>query len=207
MKLTNLLPLAALSTAFVLPPSEVMNEIVIEDNHRGNVWYEEAEQAKDDILAGLKKHYTEVTETSKDAWEQITKSSRSAFDDAIEYGNDAADTIKDMIHEAGMLMRNTGIHLSRWPCITAVIRSAGASQRIRLTFRSQVRSTWSLGFVPKATTSTTPSTTRTMAHLTMAHHMMTIHLTVEVLTTHRSMVRQTSRSTSSYQRASTPRSS
>ena len=100
MKFTNVLPLAALSSAFVLPPAEVMNEIVVEDNHRGNVWYEDAEQVKDSILSGFKKHYEEVSETSKDAWKQITKTSKSAFDEAIEYGNEAADAVKDKIHEA-----------------------------------------------------------------------------------------------------------
>jgi len=101
MKLSNVLPLAALSTAFVVPPVEVMNEIAIEDNHRGNVWYKEAEQTKDNILSGFKKHYEEVAETSKDAWKQITKSSKSALDEAFEYGNEAAETVKDKIHEAG----------------------------------------------------------------------------------------------------------
>lgn len=89
MKVSHVLPLAALSTAFVLPPQEVINEIAIEDNHRGNQWYEEALEVKDDWLSSFKKHFDDVTETTKDAWQSATTQYTSAVDQAFEYADDA----------------------------------------------------------------------------------------------------------------------
>jgi len=108
MKFSHVLPLAALSTAFVLPPEEVLSEIAIEDHHRGNGWYQDAVRTKDDVLASVKSQYEEVAETSKDAWKQITETSRNALDEAVEYGNEAVDAVKDKAHQAGVY----------WPFIT-----------------------------------------------------------------------------------------
>lgn len=106
MKFSHVLPLAALSTAFVLPPEEVLSEIAVEPNHRGNGWYEEAVQTKDDILSGFKKHFEEVTETSKDAWKQIAESSKNAFDEAVEYGSETANTFQHKVHESAFDMES-----------------------------------------------------------------------------------------------------
>jgi len=106
MKFSNVLPLAALSTAFVIPAEEVLNEVAIEDHHRDNQWFKSAVETKDDILSGFKKHYEEVTETSKDAWKQITKASKHSLDEAFEYGSEAAETFKGKMHDTAFDMES-----------------------------------------------------------------------------------------------------
>ena len=100
MKFTQILPLAALSSAFVLPSEEVLSQIQIEDNHRQSGWYEEAVEAKNEVLSDFKKHFEDVTETSKQAWGTIVKSSRNTLDDAFELAEQTADTAEDKYHDA-----------------------------------------------------------------------------------------------------------
>lgn len=95
MKLLTAVSIASLSTAFVLPPQDVISEIAIEDNHRGNGWLDEAVKEKDEVLSGFKKHYEEVEETSKDAWSTLYESSKSALDQVLEYTTETVDSIKD----------------------------------------------------------------------------------------------------------------
>lgn len=55
MKFSTVLPLAALSTAFVLPDEQVLRELEIEDHHHEKTtsWYDEVVATKDDILNGV----------------------------------------------------------------------------------------------------------------------------------------------------------
>lgn len=104
MKLTNVLPLAALTTAFVLPPEQVLSELAIEDHHEHtsviDSWLEAAENTKDEALSSLREHYQEVTETSKKAWEKVHCHANSVLDDAFEKANDAANIFGDKMSEA-----------------------------------------------------------------------------------------------------------
>lgn len=98
MKLTHVLPFTALATGLVLPNEEVLRDISIESDHRGS-WVDEVVSTKYSILQGFKEHFDEVTETSKDAWEQVEKTTKSAIDAAIEQGSDVLDTVNTKVHE------------------------------------------------------------------------------------------------------------
>ncbi|GAB7361811.1 hypothetical protein MBLNU230_g1853t1 [Neophaeotheca triangularis] len=99
MKLLQVLPFAALTTAFVLPSEEVLQDIAIESNHRGNSWTDQVASTKDSVLQEFKDQLEEVSETYKDAWEQVQKKSKNAVDAAIEQGSDALDSVNSKVHE------------------------------------------------------------------------------------------------------------
>ncbi|KAK5719570.1 hypothetical protein LTR17_015356 [Elasticomyces elasticus] len=100
MKFSQVLPLAALSSAFVIPSEEVISQIAIEDNHRQSGWYEDVKEAKNEALSGFKKHFEEVTDTSKHAWGTLVKTSKSALDEAFEAATETANTAEDKFHDA-----------------------------------------------------------------------------------------------------------
>lgn len=103
MKLfVNLLPLAALGTAFVLPPEQVLAEIEIEDHHptKINKLIGEVTSAKDEVLSGFKKHFGELTEKSKNVWEDVSSTAKNALDEAFDRAEDAANSFSDEIGEA-----------------------------------------------------------------------------------------------------------
>lgn len=95
MKISTVLPYAALSTAFVLPPQEVLEQIAVEENHRGSVatWYENTVSSTDDVLSSFKKHFDEVTDT-------VAKSSKSALDHAFEVASDKTAGLKAQAYDA-----------------------------------------------------------------------------------------------------------
>ena len=101
MKFSSVLPFVAVGSAFVLPSEEVLQDISIEKNHRGgNVWYEDALSTKDDILSGFKKHYDEVTETSKNAWNEAAEQSRTALDAAFDKVDDISNKVQHTAFDA-----------------------------------------------------------------------------------------------------------
>lgn len=107
MKFSHVLPLAAISTAFVLPPDEVLNQIAIEDNHRGNSFYDDVAATKDNIIEGFKKHFDEVSETSKQVFDDATEKSRNALDEAFNYAEDTANSF-------GNKMEGAAFDMSSW---------------------------------------------------------------------------------------------
>ncbi|KAK5133118.1 hypothetical protein LTR08_008142 [Meristemomyces frigidus] len=98
MRFSNVLPFAAVSTALVLPPQETFNSIAVEDNHRGDSFYDEAPKEKDGVLSSIKKHYEEVEQTSKSVWDTVYKSSKSVLDSAFETAEDAQDGMASWMH-------------------------------------------------------------------------------------------------------------
>lgn len=74
MKFSHIVPLAALSSAFVLPPEEVLSDLKIEDHHRhGKVgdWVEEAVSAKDRVFSSFKEQYEEAIDSSKQTLSEV----------------------------------------------------------------------------------------------------------------------------------------
>lgn len=100
MKFSHVLPFVAAGSALVLPSEEVLQEISIEENHRGNnAWYDEALSTKDEVLSGFKKHFDEVTETSKNAWNEASEQSKNALDAAFSQADDAIQGLSDKVHD------------------------------------------------------------------------------------------------------------
>lgn len=86
MKFSYILPLAALSTAFVIPDEQVMSQISVE-SHETPASLLDKLPSKDDVLDGLKSVVEEVAHTSK-----------NALDEAIEYATDASNTLSENVH-------------------------------------------------------------------------------------------------------------
>merc|ERR1712230_309278 len=100
MKFTQILPLAAVSSAFVLPSQEQLQDVAVEANHRGQEWYGDALKEKNELLESFKQHYEDVEDTTKSAWSDFYKSSKSVIDDAFDYASETADGLKDKAYDA-----------------------------------------------------------------------------------------------------------
>ncbi|KAK5115130.1 hypothetical protein LTR62_001827 [Meristemomyces frigidus] len=96
MKFSHVLPLAALSTAFVLPSEEVLSEIAIEKDHRQSGWQEDVAEAKKQLVDG----FDEVADEAKSAWNKLATSSKSILDEAFEMGTKAAYVAEDSYYDA-----------------------------------------------------------------------------------------------------------
>ncbi|USW48707.1 Putative FAS1 domain-containing protein [Septoria linicola] len=95
MKLSTVLLLAAVTSAFVLPSEQVLSELKIEDHHahrQVESWLDEATHTKDEVLSSFKKHFDEVTESTKDAWKEISQSGKSVLDQAFEKAEETAES-------------------------------------------------------------------------------------------------------------------
>merc|ERR1712070_826909 len=99
MKFTQILPLAAASSAFVLPSQEQLQDVAIEANHRGQELYGDALKEKNELLESFKQHYEDVEDTTKSAWSDFYKSSKSVIDDAFDYASETADGLKDKAYD------------------------------------------------------------------------------------------------------------
>ena len=87
MKFTHLLPLAALTTAFVIPDEHVMSQVAIESHDNPNSIF--------DVLPSKDQLIGEV----KDTFLSVVKSAKNAFDEAIELASETSDGIISKIEE------------------------------------------------------------------------------------------------------------
>ena len=87
MKVYYILPLVAAGSALVLLPEQVLSEVEVKDNH-GNGWFENVVSEKDRVISSSKQffddYFEELTETSQNAWSQITEYSSNALDEAFD---------------------------------------------------------------------------------------------------------------------------
>lgn len=95
MKLVQILPLAVLSTAFVIPDEQVMSQVAIESNRAPESFLEKI-PSKDEVIKQFEDSFTELIETSK-----------NAFDDAIDYATETKEEVSDKAYE-------TAYHVSSW---------------------------------------------------------------------------------------------
>jgi len=89
MKLLQILPLATLGSAFVLPEAQVFDEVSIE-NH-------DAQR----FLNHAKGTFQYAWDTTKDTFNDVVSASKSALDDALYYTSESVDTLNGKIHEVG----------------------------------------------------------------------------------------------------------
>ena len=87
MKLITLLPLAALSSAFVVPDQNVMNQIAIESPKISDSFFEKL-PTKDRILS-----------EAETTFSKVTKCSKNAIDQAIEYAADVGHHLSRKVEE------------------------------------------------------------------------------------------------------------
>lgn len=98
MKFSTVLPLAALSTAFVLPNEQVLSELKIEDQHdKSTVWHEEAVSTKDELLSSFEQYFQRAKDATEEIWSDVSKSSKSLMDEAFSRADSAFhETATDM---------------------------------------------------------------------------------------------------------------
>lgn len=87
MKLITVLPLAALSSAFVVPDQNVMNQIAIESPKISDSFFEKL-PTKDRILS-----------EAETTFSKVAKCSKNAIDQAIEYAADVSHDLSRKVEE------------------------------------------------------------------------------------------------------------
>lgn len=97
MKLSYVLPLAALSTAFVLPPQEVIEDVQIEETHRGNGWYQDAVREKEEVFSGIKKQFSDLEQASQGVWDTAFERASESVDWAQEKVLDTSSGIESWL--------------------------------------------------------------------------------------------------------------
>lgn len=87
MKLVTLLPLAALTTAFVIPDEQVMSEVNVESHGKAK-----------SIIDKLPTKHQVITEF-EDTFSRLIDTSKSAFDQAIDYAAETGEEVSTKAHE------------------------------------------------------------------------------------------------------------
>ena len=95
MKFTQILPLAALSTAFIIPDEQVLSQVAIESDRAPESFLEKL-PSNDEAVKQFEESFTKLIDTSK-----------NAFDDAIEYATETKEDISEKAYE-------TAYHVSSW---------------------------------------------------------------------------------------------
>ncbi|KAJ8067386.1 hypothetical protein OCU04_004737 [Sclerotinia nivalis] len=81
---TTLLPLAAVSTAFVIPDEQITNQIIIESQTSSKTWLDRISETKDNVFSHAEK----------------------SFKDAVAFSGNALDNAIDSLSEAGEKAQN-----------------------------------------------------------------------------------------------------
>lgn len=83
---TTILPLVAITTAFVIPDEQITNQIIVESQSQSNskTWLDKISETKDDVLSHVEK----------------------SFNDAVTFGENAFDNAMDTLSEAGQKAQN-----------------------------------------------------------------------------------------------------
>ncbi|KAK5175003.1 uncharacterized protein LTR77_000139 [Saxophila tyrrhenica] len=102
MKFLHLLPLAAATSALVLPQEEVFEDVSIENHHRD--WVDEVVAEKDHVVSEassmFEKYFQGAKDKTQDAWASITETSSNALDAAFDQANDASETAQSKVYDA-----------------------------------------------------------------------------------------------------------
>ena len=96
MKSIQFLPLAALSTAFVIPDEQVMNQVAIESY-----------QAPPETLLGKIPSKDEAVKQFEDSFTKLIDTSKNALDNAIEQLTETKEEVSDQAY-------GTAYHVSSW---------------------------------------------------------------------------------------------
>ena len=96
MKLIQFLPLAALSTAFVIPDEQVISQVAIESHRAPPESFLEKIPSKDEAVKQFEDSFTKLIDTSK-----------IAFDNAIEQVTETKEEVSDQAY-------GTASHVSSW---------------------------------------------------------------------------------------------
>ncbi|KAL8732410.1 MAG: hypothetical protein Q9166_002810 [cf. Caloplaca sp. 2 TL-2023] len=113
MKLTYILPLAALSTAFVLPEQEVFSQLAVESHKSADSAFDKL-PLKDEVVNKIEQSFEKVG----DKFDKVVKCSKHALDSAIDYVAEAGNDVSKKVQK-------TGFEASSWLDSTAHLGSEG----------------------------------------------------------------------------------
>ena len=108
MKLTNLLPLAALTTAFVIPDEQVMNQVAIEKHETSS----DKVPLKDQVHNCLEDVFSNGLRASKNAFDEAFDQASEAGDKIAGKFDDAAANTKAWLESASTMFRDHHGHHS-----------------------------------------------------------------------------------------------
>ena len=102
MKFLQLLPLAAATSALVLPQEQVFGDISVEDRHTSIL--DEVVAKKDHVVSEassmFESYFNAAKEKSRDAWTHITETSSNALDQAFDKAQDVSESAQDKVYDA-----------------------------------------------------------------------------------------------------------
>ena len=87
MKISHVLPLAALTTAFVIPDEQVMSQVVVESHQKSDSIFDRL-PTKDQLVHEFDNTFSNVVESSK-----------TTFDDAIELATDTVEKVSQQLED------------------------------------------------------------------------------------------------------------
>ncbi|KAL8685014.1 MAG: hypothetical protein Q9224_006017 [Gallowayella concinna] len=96
MKLSNILPLAALSTAFVLPEQQLFSELAVESHRSADTAFDKL-PSKDQVLDKIE----HSVEKLSDEFDKVVKCSKHALDSAIDYAAETGNQVSNKVQKAG----------------------------------------------------------------------------------------------------------
>jgi gas vesicle protein len=100
MKVSHLVPFAALSAAIVVPTEQVFGELAIEDHHTSaKNWFNEANSAKDHFLSEVEDIFEESSKKVKSAWSHVSESAKSVVHSAYEQTSKSYKNVENEIKQ------------------------------------------------------------------------------------------------------------
>lgn len=98
MRSFQILSLAAVSFALVLPSEEALGGIQVEDHHHKS-WVEDVDDVVSDSKDSLTEFIDVVTDSTKGAWREVVESTNNALDEGFKAGSEAASAVSDKFQE------------------------------------------------------------------------------------------------------------
>ncbi|KAI4277563.1 MAG: hypothetical protein LQ337_001685 [Flavoplaca oasis] len=96
MKLTYILPLAALSTAFVLPEQHVFSELAVESHRSADSAFDKL-PSREQLVNKVEHSFEKLT----GKFDEVVKSSQHALDSAIDYATETGNDVAEKVHKTG----------------------------------------------------------------------------------------------------------
>lgn len=106
MKFTHVLPLAALSAAFVIPDEQVMSQVAVENHQQTDSIYDQL-PSKENFVHDFKDTFSKIAKTSKNAVDE-------AFDLATETSEHAFSNLEEAAFDAKAWLDNAANDVSEY---------------------------------------------------------------------------------------------
>ena len=96
MKFTYILPLAALSTAFVLPEQHLFSELAVETHRTADSAFDKL-PSREQLVDKVEHSFEKLT----GKFDEVVKCSKHALDSAIDYAAETGNDVTEKVHKTG----------------------------------------------------------------------------------------------------------